>query len=70
MTEVLKRYKVQTPSGTTVMKLNEEDAELLGGVPVDKPRPAVQPEPPATKRRTPSNKSRTAANKDGAGGND
>ena len=61
----LKRYKVTTPHGVeTVMKLNEADAERLGGELVeevtDHAPAAAQPGKLAAKKRAaPANKART-----------
>lgn len=76
----LKRYTVTTPSGVeTVMKLNDDDAERLGGVPLaGAPTETQTPGPDASvktttetpsKARSPRNKARTAAaDKDGGTG--
>lgn len=71
----LKKYHVTTPHGVeTVMKLNEADAERLGGTLVDaEPETVELPEPgparPAAKARAASrNKARSTAPNKGAGG--
>ncbi len=77
----LKKYTVTLHGTQTVMKLNEADAERLGGVPLDAPEPEAEPaatddipqepspEAPESKRRpTAANKARAAApNKGGEG---
>lgn len=52
----LREYKVTVNGHETVMNLNEEDAQRLGGT-------LVQGTAPEQKRRTVSDKSRTASNK-------
>ena len=63
----LKRYKVTTPSGVeTVMKLNQADAERLGGELLEQEGAEAAeetPTRPAAKKRTAANKARTAQNK-------
>lgn len=74
----LRKYRVTMPNGVvTTMKLNDDDAERYGGVPLDAPDARhVGPEqdepdtagPPAAKKRASANKSRTARTKAGGGG--
>ncbi len=82
----LKKYTVTLHGTQTVMKLNEADAERLGGVPLDAPEPEAEPETPAatddipqepspeapeSKRRpTAANKARAAAPNKGGEGVD
>lgn len=71
----LKKYEVTLPGGrTTVMKLNEADAERYGATAVSGGRASTveaDDNKPAVKKRTASNKARTAADKaGGAGGGD
>jgi hypothetical protein len=62
----LRRYRIVMHGTETVMRLNEADAELFGGEPID-PAPA-ETEPPAKAQTTAANKARTAKTKDGGGG--
>lgn len=69
----LKKYQVTMSSGVeAVMKLNEADAERLGGTPLEAPAStpeATAPEVLGAKRRpAAANKARTTANTKSAGG--
>jgi hypothetical protein len=80
----LKKYKVTLHGVETVMKLNEADAELLGGAPLGAPEaepetPTVAdgseqepaaPGPEGKRRPTAANKARSAASNKGGEGVD
>nr|BEK68852.1 hypothetical protein KPHV_60790 [Kitasatospora purpeofusca] len=70
----LRKYRVTVGATATVMKLNDRDAERLGGVPLDvPPEPAVEAGPATSqaKARSAANKARPGArNKAVSGGGD
>lgn len=64
----LRRYNVNVNGYDTVMSLNEDDAEKLGGTPVDDTGAGAESgteRGTATKATTAANKARTAPNKSG-----
>lgn len=60
----LRKYRVKTPGGAeAILKLDEADAERLGGEPLDEPAAEQPVTASAPKARGAKNKARTAKNK-------